>query len=438
MSGFAHWLKWKAAYGAAGHARDHAAIGVRSVISARSSLSIAGDSKMAYGYSTGAGGGTQSVSHIGWFNDLMAQSGVGLDIIHSAATGGSTLGDLLNTQLPLSIASGAEGLWIHSGVNNFSTSGSNSTIAASLGVVAQILAAASPAFKYVIVDSIDPVLQSGSTGAKGRAFQFRAYNAAVEALCNQYTNVIFNNLYPSLVDSANVNNDALANTVRADDGIHYVSNGGRIAGCASFANVAPRLKITKYRNVNNIALPTFSGTGGTVTPGTFITVTGTPPVGWELLGVSGAAANQTVTFSTLAPDMIRTTWTNNGIAGVTYLRVLVDATHNASLLPLISNGSIIQGSFGFQASGITNVERIACTTRINGSGTYVWNGMGQTTNEGAAPVYPTIAHGGIRSQPPYTVPVAVTSYEFIIAVKMGATSSALTLDLYAPKLATLT
>jgi len=397
---------------------------------ALSSTVLIGDSLNRYGNDPALGSYSNSPSS--WFNDYMRANGqVGLDIISVQAVAGAFLDDVISTQMAAAIASGAEVCWMHCGINNLNSNlAHNDPVATVLSKAATIIAAGAAAFKVFIVDSLNPVLQSGATGAKGRAASIPTVNAGLRTLCSQYSNVIFNDTYAALVDPASAALNPLANVVRTDDGIHYLSIGARLQGYASFLNFGSKLLLTKYKTAGANLLPDFSGTGGTVTGGAFLTVTGTPPPGWEMLGVSGAAATNSVAITALAPDMVRLTFANTGPSAATsYLRV-------TGMQALVLAGMVVQPSFGFQASGLAGLNRIASALRINGA--TVWNGMGSAPEEPAV-AYPQTAHGGIRSSPPWTLPAgAITNFEFIIAINIAATSGAATVDLYAPTLKILT
>lgn len=399
-------------------------------LTALSSTDTLGDSITNYGID--GVNGSYSNSYIGWCNDyLLASGGVPFDVINVYAQPSKTLEDVISTQLTPCLASGSQCAWLHVGINNINTGlGFNDTVATIMANFATVITALSAVKNIVIVDSLNPVSQSGSTGAAGRAYTIPLINAALKNYCATFANVIFNDTYSAMVDTTSTANNPLTNMVRTDDGIHFVSIGAQKAGYASFQNLLPRVKLSKYKNVGANALPAFSGTGGASTGGSFITVTGTPPVGWELLGVSGASGTQTVTISSLAPDMIRLTFANTGGASATtYLRV-------NNLQASFAGGQLVQGGFGFQSSGMVGLNRIALALRQNG--TTVWNAMGSSPNEPTI-TYPNISHTGYRQCPPWVIPAgALTNLEFIIAINNGATTGTSTIDIFAPSLNRLT
>lgn len=407
-------------------------------IQAKSSLAVMGDSIFAYGaqalptnYGVFTGGGIFSNSSIGWCNELLAVDGVPFDITGFYAVGGTSLSTQIATQLPQVLADPAESVWMHGGVNNFNTGIENDTIAAILTKFRTIITALAGTKKLVIIDSINPVLQSGSTNSRQRAGQFQAANAGIQKICAEFSNVIYNDTYSALVDTTSTALNPVANAVRTDDGIHFLSTGARLAGYASFKNIASKIKLTKYKTEGANLLSNFAGTGGTVTGGSG-SITGTPPVGYNCQVASGSAA---VAISTLAPDMIRLSITNAGGSAST-VYVQATATVAAAILAQLSQGDTIQAGFGYQCSGNVLLNRLAVTVRFNGQTSI--NGMGQDTSNEPTITYPQNAGSGVRQTPPIPLASTPTQVEFIIAINVGATTGAAVIDLYNPTFKKLT
>lgn len=394
-----------------------------------SSTILSGDSTMQYGNSTTTG--ASSISHVQWCNDYMrAADGVGFDVIGMVAVGGATVDDLIALQLPAILASPAQVSWTRAVVNNFnSTLGHNDPLPVILAKVKTFLDAVSAAKKLVIFDFVNPVSQSGSTSAKPRAGEFRAWNNRLVQLGARYPNVIINNTYESMVDPASEALNPLPNMLRTDDGIHFVSNGAQNSGYASFRNISPRVRLSRYKVKGTNILPEILGTGGTITGGGFVAVSGSGVgVGWEVLGVSGASATHTLVISDVAPNKKRLTFTNTGAsAATTYIRV-------SGLHTQLSTGMTVQGGFGFVAQNLTGLNRLTCTLRESGVAT--WDAMAQNTGFEPTTIYPQSQHTGFRVTPPKVLP-ALSNYEFIININVGALTGAAQIDIELPELCPL-
>lgn len=399
-------------------------------ILAKSSTSTLGDSISAYGVQAmplnitgGTSGGIYSNSIIGWCNELMAAGGgVGFDVIACYAVGGKTLTEIYNEQVPLAVADGQDCAWMHGGVNSLNLTYENTTVAQTLARYRQIISALCAVKKLVVIDSINPVLQTGATNARQRAFQFPMVNAGIAKICAEFPNAIFNDTYSAMVDPASALLNPLTGFLRTDDGIHNQSLGGRAAGYASFKNIAPRVKLTKYKTPGPNILPPLVGTGGTVTPGAG-TITGTPPPGWNVTIASGSSA---VTITSQAPDMTILSIANAGATASTiYLQVA--ASFHAQLAAL----DTVQADFSYQCSGNVGLNRIAGTARFNGGTSIV--AMGQDSINEPAINYPQVAGGGTRQTPPFTLPTTPSQAEYIIGINVAATTGAATVAIFDPK-----
>jgi len=407
------------------------------LISALSSTSVLGDSLMAYGLPQSGGvltSGTYSNSEIAWYNDLALTYGLtGFDIVNCYAIGGRTLEEILAVQVPLAAADSNECAWIRGGINNLnSTLANNDPVQTIISVMEQIIVALASK-KIIVVCSINPIYQSGSTGAKVRAYSIPLINAGLRAMCKKYSNVIWNDTYSDMVDSTSAALDAKANLLRSDDGIHFTSSGAQVSGYAGFRNIASRVNITRYKTKGaNLVQDVWGTTGGTNTPGTgTITNPGNIPAGWNVQVASGNAA---VTVTPLAPNMIRLAITNAGAsASVIYLKT----TNTTGLAALVQQGDIIQSGFEFQCSGNAGLNRLAATNRINGTA-QMYGMFEPNTTEEPTITYPQNAGSGKRLTPPRLLDVPVTSLEFFVAIKVAALTGAATIDIGNPELYKLT
>ena len=402
------------------------------VISALNSASVFGDSLMQYGNPlvTGvapASGGETSLSHVGWANDTLRLTGPGIDPIALRAVGGTTAQQHLSTQLPLVLADSTAGAWYHGGVNSYNDAlstplGGPYTQAQNITAVTSIITQLAASKSWVIIDSINPVSQAGSTGAKARAGEFPAHNAAIKAVCDSFPNVIFNDDYAVMVDPGSGVFNPLPNLIQAVDGIHDTTQGARVRGENVVAKIATRLALTKYRTAGANLLPVFTGTGGTATPGTG-TINGIAalPADWNCTIASGSS---TVTLSNPVAGTVRLTISNPGGTAST---VQLFALNNAALLAAIASGDVVQGGADFATIGTsTNLTRVAASIRIDGSAGTLWNAMARDATNEAAGVfkYNQAASSGRRWTHPWTVPSTPTQVEFILAVNLDPAGSA--------------
>jgi lysophospholipase L1-like esterase len=394
-------------------------------IKTKSSLSILGDSFMQYGQDSVAG--MYSNSFIQWFNDYAALSNSELDMLFNYGAGGKTIQELISQQLPLAEIDGTKVAWVHIGVNNLNpTSFANDSINTILGHMETVVSRLSKCKSLVIIDGLLPVNQNGSTSSKTRAQEIPLINAGYKRICARYDNVIFNDIYASILDTTSADLNPIENTTNSTDGIHLTTYGAQLVGHASYNNIIPYVDIQKYRKTQEIALPTFSGTGGTTTVGSGSISGGSNiPASWNVQVASGAAA---VTVSTQAPDKIRLAITNAGATSTIYFQAL----NNAALTAALTVGKTYQAKFDYKTSGMVLVTRIVMTTRLN-STSPLWHGGGVSPNE-TTPFYTTGNISGRRITPPRTLTSSPSNFEFIMAFNVGATTGALNIDISNPQL----
>lgn len=412
-------------------------------IATLNSVTVLGDSLMANGNQTLSGGigGTFSNSHVGWCNDLAKVAGVGLDVINLRAVGGKTIQRINSEQLPSALTDATAIAWTHSGVNSFNDTittpdGGPFTLAQNITAMQSQISQLAAVKTVVIVDAIQPISQTGTTGARPRWAELPQFNASIQAYCATFNNVIFNDLYSVLVDSSSPTKDPLPNFIRTDDGIHYTTLGAQLCGYASWNNViSPRLTLTKYKTAGASLIATFgTTTGGTATPGSG-TVTGTAniPAGWNVQIASGTSA---CAVSQPSAGVVRLTITNGGGAAST---VNLQITASVGLAALVASGDVVQAGFDFSVVGSpVGLTRIAGTIRLNGA--TLWQAMNRdSTNEpDAVAKFPTSTFTGRRGGYPFTLPAATyTNVEKIISINTNPGGSAV-VDLSAPFFTKLT
>jgi hypothetical protein len=401
------------------------------IISALNSVSLGGDSLMGYGNASASGtpGGT-SVSHVEWANDKFRQAGgAGFDTIGLWAIPGSTIEHYIANQQASILADPTDGAWLHTGINNFNDGiAGGRTLQQNIDALKGVIDTLRTAKKYVIIDALTPLDQGGISGAIPRWAEIPPFNAAIKAYCDTFPNVIFNDIFSVEVDPSSPVNNPLPNIIRADDGIHKTTYGAQVEGYASFANIAPRLNLTKYKTPgSNVLLPFDSSITGTKTAGSG-TITGNVPAGWNVQNISGSAA---VAVSSPSAGKLRLSCTNAGAGSAT---VYLQATNAAALLALGAMGNTLQGGFDFDVISLNKLTRIAGTLRLDGSTGFLWNIMARTTaNEpDAVAKFPTTPFSGRRMLKPFTLGASRTQVEFIIAVNIAATDGAAVVDFSLP------
>lgn len=408
-------------------------------VTIRSAATIMGDSWLDYG--NPAASGETSLSFIGWMNDTLRKNGgVGLDAVYLRAVGGTPLSTHLNTQLPLALADNSDIVWYHGGVNSFNPAYSTDTLAQCNAKMASIIQQLAAAKKLVIVDSVNPVWQTGSTGAKGRATEFQAFNAATKTECAKYPNVYYHDQYSLLVDPASTDLNPIADVIQATDGIHPTTLGARLIGEDAAAKIGPLLSsVTKYKTRGANLLPAFTGTGGTGTAGTG-TVNGgaNMPAGWDVTVASGIDV-VTVSDSPTNPGYKRFVITNSATSTASTVNIAVNAATQAALLSALAIGDVVQGGFDFKQIGTSNkLTRVAATLRLGGASGTLWDAMqrNMTYEPDSVLKYSQASCEGRRYFHPYTLTTlgSTPQVEFIISINLQPNSGSVTIDIALPDL----
>lgn len=395
--------------------------GLPAKVSALSSTDILGDSIFRNGNnlsdaSGGSTGGMFSDSSILYCNDRLS---VPLDVIGWFAVGGKTTREVINEQVPLSLASPARIAYVHCGVNCLNTAlgtaGSNQGWQATVADMAELVALLAPNKDAVIIDSIHPVLQSGTTNSKGRAGDFQRVNDGYKAIAAQYPNVVFVDGYSAIVDSTSVNNDARAGTVNTTDGIHFQSRGARLVGYAAAKAIEERLNLVRYRSQGSNLLPTLAtATGGTTTPGgsggAITSGASLMPSGWNLSIVTG---NAQIAISRPSPTKVKLVMTAAATSVVYFQNI-----DSSGLAALLSAGDVIQAYGNFEHYNCSNMARLGSVVISRNSGATAWvAGLKNTSAAGGVDTAPVMPSGmaGNRCTPPLTVAAGTTS----VLVSMG-------------------
>ena len=410
-------------------------VGPRKIIYCRNTASMLGDSINAYGTNNTASGYPAYYRNgpISWINDALSLSGCGLDVLGFEAYPGQPLAALMSSvngqpaQIPAAIADPTDIAHVHIGINDLNYTIGNNPLSAMFPLAQAGIAALAANKKLVTWDSVNPVSQSGSTGAKGRAYLIPTWNAMIRKECSKYPNVFFVDNYGVMVDPTSSALNPLANMVRTDDGIHYVSNGAYTVAKNWIATVMPWVVLTKYKTPGTNLCPAWSttnssgtttnGSGGTTTPNSG-TITGTMPTGYNCAVASGSAA---VTITALAPDMQVFACTNSGGSDSV---VRITLTSTSAILAAAAAGATIQAGFGYQTWGNSSggLKRLCCTLQFNG-GTPIIYGCGEDDTDEPTITFPSVAFGGQVITPPYTVPATESSLTMDMDIKVAAGGS---------------
>lgn len=414
--------------------------GSSSSIAAKSSTSLIGDSRFAYGLvqQTTGNSGSYSDSPIAWVNDQMrAGGGVGFDVLFNRAVAGKTLQQVIDEQLPAALADSTECLHVMCGINSMTTTGE--TVANMISKMASLISQAAAAKKLVVIWAISPVGPLASGTSYSRSAEIPLVNGAWRRLCAAYTNVLFVDNYSRMIDPTSNTLEPMPNMMQADD-IHQSSEGARMEGLSLLDLLNPsKVTLTKYKTVGTNLLPGWTGTGGTRAGAAnsigVIAGTGTPPAGWDVSRILGGSSVADVTVSTLGPDHIRFVCAPKNVANVIY-QISLTSAQQSTLLALLASGDTIQGGFGFQCSSNQALTGVTGQLVIDSNNYYV---MGQSPNESGVQ-YPQVSHSGFRSTEPYVIGATPSAVDFRILIRVGGSVSTdtTTVDIWLPTLSKLT
>jgi len=390
-----------------------------SPILTRSTLTGLGDSLMYYQWSNGQ---VCSLSFVQWASSQLNQQ---FDFIANRGVGGASIQDLINTQLTPTISDSSDAVWVHVGANQISpTSPTAASIESSAVYLRTVLNALSSVKALIIVDSFQPFLFS----ANDRTLEIPKFNNAFASVCAEFPNVIFNDIYKSILDASSLLGDA--DTSNLWDSIHQNSKGAQLMGIASAKNLAGKINILpSYGVVLNGVLPNLSGTSGTKTIGSG-SITGNSPTGVDVKVQSGSASvaltNKTSVFgfNRISVDAVNV----GGVVSEVQVHLMDIAINNANF----SSGALVQATFYFRIKSQTNITAVAAYMLRNG-GSYTL-AMGSSASEAPniqftpGPMVCTVK----------TAPVifsgATTSLDVSLSLKLGAITGAANFDLLGWKL----
>lgn len=319
---------------------------------------LAGDS---FNANAVVNGNRQStLSTIGWAG---TQMGVPLEVVSYRAVAGQSWSNLAVSQLAGILADDTDVVEINCGANIWLPVVNSSTIDVAMNSAKAVLDPLSAAKLLVIVNACTP----GVAATHDRAGEVVQLNTRLAALCEQYPNVVFNDVYASMVDTASATGD-----VRADctyDGVlHPGMKGAMRRGVMTARNLSSKIWVVSRWNAAAVAgAPDFGTTGGVKTAGTG-TINGNVPTGMRVWISAGSPVVDLTTKDTLGSAGKRLNVKVSNAAG-TACRVDVDlggasAAFNAGL----SAGDTIRGWIGVRIKSIAQLLALYATFQVTGGG----------------------------------------------------------------------
>ena len=324
------------------------------VLRAKSSATLLGDSFSDYHYDTLSspltGGSNRGFIH--WTNMFCGHK---LDIVSNRGVASETLAQI-KSRMSAVATDDSDIVVFQGGHNSINPTIGNTPTATIEQDYVDIISYLSRVKRVVVVIGLSPVLNTWSGYA--RAGLIDRFNSFLESVCSRYLNVIFCRAWSPIVDTASANQDGTAAALPLD-AIHVQGVGAFLRGKDIAQTLNQRLITTPYWAAQNIvANPTFTGVGGTSTPGAGVIV-GTVPDNWT---VSIPTGTPTVTVSSIV-NGIRMVIANIGIACVVRLT-------SASVHASVASGDRLQVGGLLSAKSSTLLTRINCTLLINGTNNF--------------------------------------------------------------------
>lgn len=387
----------------------------------KSSVTLLGDSTMAYGdniQSGGTGVGETSQSHVAWCSAFMR--GVPFRVVANRAVGGTLIdsgANSLMTQLVTALTDQCDILWVRSGVNHL-----NPAIDATLPTVQTIvnkfkrfLDIAASAKACVIIDSINPLNGNLATpsGAYPRHTDIPVLNSMLKDLCDHYMNVIYNDTYRALAQDNFGNADP--SLVSALDGIHQQTSGAFAMGLVSASNLLPQLALANsYRVVKTVALPDFTGTNGGSAPGSG-TVTGQISANMNVVNAAGTA---NVACTTQNNSMtLNIDNSQSAVVGT----IQVKLVSQTAALGTFANGDLLTAYGRLNVQGAAGLNRANLIFQLNPAGTVAnVDSLSKSVQETSNPVtkFPNVNYEGNFNTRPWALNAAPTSINITLTLEV--------------------
>lgn len=390
-------------------------------------MTLTGDSisNLCWGTGTELNQGVVSRSYYEWANTALRAAGIDLECRSNLGVGSKTISQVVAEQYPTAFADSNDILWTNFGINDLNSTLGNTPTDTIISQLRSAVASVASNKAVGVFNSINPISQAGISGARPRVNEIPLINAAFEAICAEYQNIIFLNTYKELIDPASPALNPITNSMQTD-GIHPTSLGAQLMANAPISAFPRRLKLTPLYAKGPNLLPTISsGSGGTTTPGAG-TISGTIPAGWN---VAVAAGSATVVCSYTSPNSFRLVITNTGGAASTVRVQLADGAAFASNFTLADR---IAFEADLKTQGAVLLNRLNTSFSFNGATN--WFGLGQASDETNF-TYPQAAFAGRYKTRPYLLSTlgSLSSVLPIISVNVGATTGAVTLDIANPQ-----
>lgn len=387
-------------------------------ILAYNTVGLGGDSIFANGWFNGQ---PNSMSIVNWAGTQLPNQ---FEQTTNVGVGGQAIATVTSTQIATLAADSCELVWLHEGVNNLRSGNATATSIeqAALDLKAQ-LDILTPVKQGVIVDAVTPRVFGAGDGY--RSIEIPQLNEAMARVCKAYPNVIFNDVYASILDTSSTIGDPDTTTL-FDTQIHPNSKGAALIGIASARNLRNHLRMVDfYQSTARLTSPDMSGTGGTTTAGTG-SVTGSAPTGINVAVISGGSA---VTLATKAytstKSAINVAITNAGAAGYVEIKLAVNTSLNSQLVA----GDKVQLTCKYRVKSGNNILRFSASLQINGTiniSTMLSNAILETPNILALT---SKGYSATVKTPVYTMPAGFTTFTPVISIQVGATTGAIDFDL---------
>jgi lysophospholipase L1-like esterase len=244
-------------------------------VQAKGRFVLIGHSYIAYGVDTSTQpNGMTSMSHVAHANLAM---GGQFAVMVSYAVGGKTIEQVTAEQVPSALVQLANGLvdccWVSDGINNLNVTLPNYESLDAMIAAKKAQLDLLTSFPLVVVDNMGPLDDAARTANPSSAFQalprqqeIPVYNAMLSQLCAKYPNVVYNDIYTPLVDSASATGSALTGFLWDTDGVHWRSKAAQRVGKATAEMLGRNVYFTgPWSIIETLSLPNFTGTGGTFT-----------------------------------------------------------------------------------------------------------------------------------------------------------------------------
>lgn len=389
------------------------------VLTAKSTVSCAGDSIFQRGWDTGLQCSTFPPL---WASSAMTEH---LDIMNCYAVGGTTSLDLINSQLASIVADGYDIAWIHTGANNFSSTATTArTIAQSLADMRTILDALVAVKKAVIWDAVNPaVYVTGSRWAEAELL-----NDGYAMICAEYASkgVIWNDCYNTLLNTASLTGDPVL-AYLTDANIHPNTWGAKLLGRQSAKNISKALKVLPGFNVTGSATAMFqvgTGTSGVQTPSSGVVYAGTaPPTSMTVAQVGAGTLTGTQYTTTAGQKRYRLECPSIAANGT----ITIGSNNDAALAASFSNGDIVRPYWEFALVYQTGMYRGQTVMSFNGTARS--RALGFSPTDTPTQTWPSEMWAGKFYGSPYTLGAAPTAFVANLILFFGASGGSFAIEI---------